>query len=146
MQLSIIEHGGHEYDLAVVLRDRVLRQPLGLQFTAEQLSAESSNVHVVGSIEDQIMACCVLAQRDQGWFQARQVAVDFDFQRCGYGQQLMEFAHRYVASIGATKIYCHSRDVAVPFYVRLGYQAVGEYFEEVSIQHVRMEKDLVQEI
>jgi len=142
MRFSTVGHGGTDYQLSVAQRDRVLRQPLGLQFTPEQLAAESTAIHIVGWIDDQIRACCVVVDRGHGWFQARQVAVDFDYQKQGYGRQLMKFAHQVIASLGADKIYCHSRDVAEAFYVRLGYQSVGEYFEEVSIQHVRMEKDL----
>ena len=142
MRFSIVQHGGLEYESTVALRDRVLRQPLGLKFTPEQLAAESNAIHLAGWIDDQVRACCVLVDREDGWFQARQVAVDFDFQRQGYGQQLMEFAHQHIVSVGADKIYCHARDVAEAFYLRLGYQPVGEYFEEVSIRHVRMEKKL----
>ena len=36
----------------------------------------------------------------------------------------------------------HARQVAVPFYERLGYSIVGEPFEEVSIPHFKMEKGL----
>jgi len=142
MRFSIVGHGGTDYKLSVALRDRVLRQPLGLQFTPQQLAAESTAIHIVGWIDDQIRACCVTVDRNDGWFQARQVAVDFDFQKQGYGQQLMQFTHQHIALLGADKIYCHSRIVAEAFYVRLGYQSVGDYFEEVSIQHIRMEKNL----
>lgn len=142
MRIEIIKHGGAKYESTVALRDRVLRQPLGLQFTAEQLAAESTCTHVAGFVDGQAIACCVIAEQQQGWFKIRQVAIDLDFQRQGLGRQLMEFVHGHVASIGGTRVFCHSRDVAEPFYGRLGYRATGEYFEEVSIQHIRMEKDL----
>jgi hypothetical protein len=35
-----IQHGSPEYKQTVTLRDKVLRQPLGLQFNLEQLQAE----------------------------------------------------------------------------------------------------------
>jgi predicted GNAT family N-acyltransferase len=146
MQIEIIEHGSRQYDQAVRLRDRILRQPLGLRFTGEQLSAESSCLHVAGFVDDQIVACCVIADRDQDWFKIRQVAVDLKFQRMGLGRQLMTFVHDHIASTGVSdqvKIYCHARKVAQPFYVQLGYRSVGRYFEEVSIQHIRMEKVLL---
>lgn len=142
MQVEIIEHGGPRYELTVALRDRVLRQPLGLQFTTEQLESESKCIHYAGSLDDRIVACCVADRKQQGWFKIRQVAVDFDFQRRGLGRQLMEFVHSHVAAIGGHRVFCHSRDVAEPFYGRLGYQPTGGYFEEVTIQHIRMEKIL----
>ena len=142
MQFSIIQHGGQQYDSTVALRDRILRQPLGLKFSAEQLATEANLIHVAGWIDDQVRACCVVAEQDDEWFKIRQVAVDSEFQRQGYGKLLMEFVQQHVASIGGKKVFCHSRDVAEPFYSRLGYRSVGDYFEEVSIRHVRMEKDL----
>lgn len=142
MRFSIIQHGGQEYELTVALRDQILRQPLGLKFSAEQLAAESNVIHIAGWINDQVGACCVVAKEDEDWFRIRQVAVDTQFQRQGYGKQLMEFVHQHVVSQDGKKVFCHSRDVAVPFYTHLGYHIVGDYFEEVSIQHVRMEKDL----
>ena len=142
MRFSIIQHGGQQYDHTVALRDRILRQPLGLKFSTEQLTAESTSIHLAGWIDDQVRACCVVAKQNEGWFKIRQVAVDTEFQRQGYGKQLMEFVHQHVESLGGKRVFCHSRDVAEPFYSGLGYHSVGDYFEEVSIQHVRMEKDL----
>lgn len=142
MQLKIIQHGSPEFDSAVALRDRVLRRPLGLRFTAQQLAAESTCVHVAGVLNERFVAACVIAPVEDGCFKIRQVAVDFDFQRMGLGRQLMEFVHHHVDAMGGTKVFCHARDVAVPFYLKLGYRTVGGYFEEVSIQHIRMEKDL----
>jgi len=142
VQIEIIEHGGPEYELTVALRDRVLRQPIGLRFTAEQLAAESNCIHIAAAAGDRMVACCIISPKQNGWFQIRQVAVDFDFQRLGFGRQLIEFAHGQIVLAGGTKVFCHSRDVAIPFYGKLGYQPLGEYFEEISIQHIRMEKQL----
>lgn len=142
MHVEIIEHGGPKYELTVALRDRVLRQPLGLQFTPEQLAAESTCLHFAGNVNDEIIACCVAVKQQHGWFKIRQVAVDFDFQRRGFGRQLMAFVHCHITSIGGKRVFCHSRDGAEQFYRNLGYRPIGEYFKEVSIQHIRMEKDL----
>ena len=142
MQFSIVQHNSKQYESTVALRDRILRQPLGLKFSAEQLAAESTDIHLAGLIDDQVRACCVFTEKDEGWFRICQIAVDVEFQRQGYGKQLMNFVHDHVESLGGKRVFCHSRDVAVPFYSHLGYRSVGDYFELVTIQHVRMEKDL----
>ena len=140
MKFTIIEHGGREYDLAVALRHKVLREPLGLKFSAEKLSAESTATHIAGWIDDdEVKACCVVFTREDRWHQICQVTVDFDLQRQGLGTQLMEYAHQHVMFSGGSKIFCHARDVARAFYKRLGYRTVGPPFVEVSIEHVRME-------
>jgi predicted GNAT family N-acyltransferase len=43
---------------------------------------------------------------------------------------------------GFTDMILHARESAVPFYERLGYERVGERFEEVSIPHWRMRKGM----
>jgi predicted GNAT family N-acyltransferase len=140
MKLQIIEHGSHEYDESVQFRDRMLRQPLGLIFTPEQLAAESGSHHIAGFLDGAMRACCVLVEREPNSYQVRQVAVDERFQRQGWGHQLMEFAEQHAASLGARTVFCHARLEVVPFYEQLGYVTVGEPFEEVTIMHVHMEK------
>jgi hypothetical protein len=40
MALKIIDHGTKEYEQMVRLREEILRKPLGLQFTEEELESE----------------------------------------------------------------------------------------------------------
>ena len=54
----------------------------------------------------------------------------------------MEFAEEQARVLGADVIFCHARTEVAPFYERLGYATIGDPFEEVTIQHVHMEKKL----
>jgi len=142
MQFSILKHGGKGYRESVDLRDRILRRPLGLEFTEKQLAAESNSIHVVGKIAGEVVATCLLVDRGEGRFQMRQVAVEGDFQRKGYGLQMIKFIEEQIKSQGGTHVFCHARVTVQAFYDRLGYHTVGEQFEEVTIQHIHMEKQL----
>ena len=44
MALKIIDHGSPEYQQMVKLREDVLRRPLGLGFTSEELESEKENM------------------------------------------------------------------------------------------------------
>ena len=44
---------------------------------------------------------------------------------------------------GLSKVWCNAQVTAVPFYERLGYQAVGETFFEAGIEHVKMERQIL---
>ena len=46
MHILQIEFATPEYDEAVRLRYEVLRRPLGLEYTPEQLAAEYSDIHL----------------------------------------------------------------------------------------------------
>jgi hypothetical protein len=47
MDIRLVEHGSKEYVEAVKLRYQVLREPLGLCYTEEQLSCEADQLHFV---------------------------------------------------------------------------------------------------
>ena len=51
MALKIIDHGTKEYQQMVKLRDDMLRKPLGLTFTPEELEEEKDNM-LIGAFED----------------------------------------------------------------------------------------------
>jgi predicted GNAT family N-acyltransferase len=43
---------------------------------------------------------------------------------------------------GVKLMHCNARKTAVPFYLQLGFETVGEEFEEVGIPHFRMQKTI----
>ena len=47
MALKIIDHGTKEYQQMIKLRDDILRKPLGLSFTKEELEAEKNNLLMI---------------------------------------------------------------------------------------------------
>lgn len=142
MRFAVISHGGPAYDEAVRFRDRLLRRPLGLTFTAEQLAAEVDSHHLGGYIDDELRAYCMLTPRSAMEIQMRQVAVERGYQGQGFGRQLTDFAEEHARQLDFQIISCHARDTAVPFYQKQGYRLVGEPFEEVTIRHQKMEKRL----
>lgn len=143
MQICQIEFATPEYDEAVRLRYEVLRRPLGLDFTPEQLAAEYEDVHLVTfDARSQIIAYLCLTPLDDAQVKMRQVAVAPAWQGKGVGKQLVAASERLARDLGFTRMTLHARETAVPFYLQLGYQTVGERFEEVSIPHFAMEKAL----
>jgi predicted GNAT family N-acyltransferase len=125
-----------------VLRSRVLREPLGLRPAAEEREAEAAVTHL-GAFEGQrLIACLMLEDRGDGQIKMRQVAVDFDRQHGGVGTRLVRFSETVALRLGFKKMVLNARTTAVPFYERLGYEAHGEPFIEVTVPHVRMSKRL----
>lgn len=70
------------------------------------------------------------------------LAVRPAWRRQGVGRALMERCHEIAASHGLGAVWCHAQTAAVPFYAGLGYEAVGDRFEEAGIDHQRMTKSL----
>jgi GNAT superfamily N-acetyltransferase len=140
--LRWIEHGSSDYEAVVQLRRRVLRLPLGLDFTAEQLAAEVADSHLAAYDGTTLVGCLMLSDRGQGTVQMRQVAVDPARQGEGIGTLLVHEGEGHAKGMGYAKMLLHARETAVPFYEKWGYACVGAPFEEVSIPHREMEKAL----
>jgi predicted GNAT family N-acyltransferase len=141
MTIFPIEFATPEYDEAVRLRYDVLRQPLGLVFTPEQLAAEYDNFHIAAYDQhSRLVGYLNLTPVDAKSVKMRQVAVAPMVQKSGVGTALVQYAESFAAAKGFHQIELHARDTAIPFYLRLGYSCVGEPFEEVSIPHMAMHK------
>ncbi|MCE1188423.1 MAG: GNAT family N-acetyltransferase [Ignavibacteria bacterium] len=141
-QIAIVPFTGVYYSDEVALRTRVLRKPLGMQYTREQLQEDDSDVHLHAMIGDQLAGCLLLRRIDSHLFQIRQVAVKPEVQRKGIGTQLVLKAETLVREQGGSNILLHSRKTAIPFYQTLGYSVISEEYIEVSLPHRTMQKIL----
>ena len=146
VELKEIQHGTSEYEKAIQLRREVLRKPLGLEYTPEQLAAESAERHFVGECGEsgspEYLCSACLAEEKPGLARIRQVAVREDCQGKGLGRDLMEFVESAAKAAGYPKVMLCSRHYAIPFYEKLGYECVSDWFEEVGMPHRSMIKSL----
>jgi ribosomal protein S18 acetylase RimI-like enzyme len=142
MALKIIDHGSIEYQQMVKLRDAILRKPLGLSFTAEDLEKEKDNILIAAFEEDRMLGCCMLVEDQPGIARLRQMAVLNALQGKGIGRALMNFAENIARDRGYKKVRMHARGNAVGFYEKVGYKVKGDPFMEITIPHYIMEKDL----
>ncbi|MBP6793964.1 MAG: GNAT family N-acetyltransferase [Saprospiraceae bacterium] len=136
-----IEFGTPEYDEAVKLRYNVLREPLGLDFSAEDLAQEFNHFHL-GAYHDQghLIGYLLLSPKGEKVIQMRQVAVEPQHQHKGIGRGLVIFSEEFIKRHGFSEMVLHARDSAVPFYEKLNYKKAGVPFEEVGIKHYKMVK------
>lgn len=126
----------------VKLREDILRRPLGMSFSADELDEEKENLLMAAYEEDQMLGCCMLVEEEPGTVRLRQMAVVNDLQGKGIGKALMQFAENLARDRGFRKITMHARKNAVGFYEKMGYRKIGEEFQEITIPHYLMEKDL----
>ena len=143
MALRIIEHGSDDYRQMVELRHEILRKPLGLSFSKEDLDTESKDILVAAFEEERLVACCLLSPEDRTAVRLRQMAVRSEVQGLGVGKALIRFAETVSRDHGFSKVAMHARATAVGFYEKMGYTVCGPEFEEVTIPHYIMEKRLL---
>jgi predicted N-acetyltransferase YhbS len=142
MALKQIDHGTKEYEQMVQLRDEILRRPLGLSFTAEQLNNEKDDILIGAFDEDEMLGCCLLTPLDSNTLRLRQMAVQKNLQGKGIGESIMSFAETLARDKGYKILMMHARDTAIGFYERFGYKVKGDMFIEVNTPHHIMEKKL----
>jgi N-acetylglutamate synthase-like GNAT family acetyltransferase len=142
MALKILDYGSPEYHQMVKLRDELLRKPLGLTFTREELEKEKENMLIGAFEDDKMLGCCMLVEEKPDTVRLRQMAVLNDLQGKGIGRVLMGFAENLARDRGYKKISMHARKNTVMFFEKMGYKTVGNEFVEITIPHYIMEKNL----
>jgi len=64
MPIRQIDHGTKEYLQMVDLRNEILRKPLDLTFTEEELENEKDDILIGAFEEEKILGCCLLTRID----------------------------------------------------------------------------------
>lgn len=141
IHFKTVDYGSEEYKKAVALREEILRKPLGLFFTKEELELEKEHVHLAGFLGQEMCTTAVLVP-DGDEMKMQRVASKSQFQGKGIGSALMRFCEDYAKKHGFKSIYCHARGTAVQFYLQNQYQLEGEPFAEDGIPHQKMRKML----
>jgi len=142
MAFKIIDYGSREYLQTVHLRFNILREPLGLDITQEELDKEKTDV-IIGCFDDGVLeACCLLRKKSDVTVCLRHMAVLSGLQGKGIGRVLMTFAENIAQDLGYNKIIMDARKISVGFYEKLGYKICGNEFMKVTIPHIEMEKNL----
>jgi predicted GNAT family N-acyltransferase len=144
MSIKIIDHNSKLYKEVVALRLELLRKPLGLHFTDEELELESTSIHIAAYDEDVLLGTCILIEssNDASVIKLRQMAVKEGLQRKGIGRSIVHFAEQVSKDKGFKMLAMHARKSVAEFYVKMGYTINGNEFTEVGIPHYLMEKVL----
>ncbi len=143
MPIKVIEHGSAQYKEMVALRMEILRKPLGLTFSSEELEKEKKDL-LIGAFEDaKLLACCILTPLSKTSYKLRQMAVSQKMQRLGIGAAMLHFAENLARDAHYNTMIINARTTAIGFYEKMGYSIHGDEFIEVGLPHVEMRKKLL---
>jgi predicted GNAT family N-acyltransferase len=138
-----IPYGSDEYHQSLALRDKIMRKPLKLQFTEAELAQDIVDHHLAYLEDGEVRGILVMKNVDDQTFKMRQVAIDDSLQGLGIGSVLVSFAEDFAIQNNKSRIILSARDKAIPFYLKLDYEIVGDGYVEVGIPHHSMEKVLL---
>ena len=142
MGLKQIYHGSKEYQQMVELRLEILRKPLGLSFSPEELAIEKNDILIGAFDEEEMTGCCILTKINENNVKLRQMAVLKNMQGKGIGETIIQFAENIARDKGYITLTMNARDTALGFYEKYDYKIEGEGFLEVNIPHHMMKKNL----
>jgi predicted GNAT family N-acyltransferase len=142
--LKLIEapFGSELYRRTVPLREAILRTPLGLALTAEELADDACRRHFCAVSRGAVVGSVSLRPLDGTTVQLRQMAVAEDRRLQGIGTRLLVCGEGWALGQGYRTVVLNARLGADGFYARFGYRAEGEPFAENTLPHVRMTKRL----
>lgn len=132
-----------EYELLLHFRHELLRKPLGLNLFEEDLSDDEQDFILVAMQDEAIIGCVMLHPVNDEVIKLRQMATATAVQGKGLGKILVANAEETALDRGYKEVVLHARTNARGFYEKLGYQAFGEEFTEVTIPHIAMKKRLL---
>jgi N-acetylglutamate synthase-like GNAT family acetyltransferase len=121
----------------------VLRRPLGLTFSHDELLKEKDEILIVCMDDGDMLGCCMLVKIDEVTVRLRQMAVAPNLHGKGIGASIINFAENLAKDKGYKTVTMHARDTAIGFYEKFGYNIKGNQFIEVNVHHHVMEKQLV---
>jgi GNAT superfamily N-acetyltransferase len=136
-------YGSKGYLGACELRERVLRQLLGMVLRPQDVEGEDKQFHFIAFDEqDQVLGTVTFKPLTSDHAKLRQMAVAEHLQGKGVGTELVRFAEEEIAKKGFISIETSARQVAIGFYEKLGYRRQGDFYEEVGLPTIKMVKSL----
>lgn len=143
MNTREIRYGSDGYKKCLALRNAVLRTPLGLELSEEDIAGEHEQYHV-GIFQKQQLLGCITAKtiEESRLAKIRQMAIASEVQGKGFGRQLIRDVESLLRAQGFKEVELDAREAAIPFYEKQGYRGLGNFFEHLGIPHLKMQKKL----
>jgi GNAT superfamily N-acetyltransferase len=130
-----------EWDSYFNLRYEVLRAPWNQPRGSERNEGDASAEQFAFFENEQIIGVGRLDFTENLGSQIRFMAVDDRYQGKGIGRLLMEHMEEIVRNKGCKETILHAREIALPFYEKLGYRSIEKsHLLFGEIQHYLMNK------
>lgn len=142
LEIKIINYGDNDYLNALALRNKILREPIGLKLSKNDTKNEDKQTHIGAFLNNKLVGCLILYPQDTNEIKMRQLAVLPETQKTGIGKKLVTFAEIYAKNNKFSLITLHARLTVKEFYLKQGYDQVGKQFIEQNIPHICMYKKI----
>ena len=144
IEIREVFYASWDHEEELILRNAVLRKPLGLNLYEQDLTLEKDYFRIAAFLkkDNSIAGSLLLVPIDDRIIQMKQMAVKESLQTMGIGREIISFAETFIEDRGYNEIILNARKNALDFYLKMGYQVRGEEFVEVGIPHFKMVKKI----
>ncbi len=125
------------------IRDRVFAQEQGIDPVLDWDGKDDQAVHLLAFQDQQAIAVARLREVEPSpTVKLERLAVLPEYRCQGIGSELVYTAIAYSHQQGYTKIVLNAQTQTIPFYQHLGFETVGDRFQEANILHIKMQRKL----
>lgn len=124
------------------IRTKVFQEEQGVSAKLEFDGLDAGATHLLAQINGQAIGTARIRELDGDTVKIERLAVLPDYRKQGIGKQLMRSALSAVTQRGKSLVLVHAQEYVVQLYQQLGFEVVGEKFNEAGIPHVKMIKQL----
>ena len=142
MALKIIDHGSREYQQMVQLRNDILRKPLRLTFTPEELEKEKDEILIGAFEEEKMLGCCMLIMVDPATVRLRQMAVLNNLQGKGHRKSINAVCRKHRPRPRFQKNHHACPQVSCGFLRKIRIPGLWRGIRRSTLPHYEMQKKL----
>lgn len=122
------------------IRTKVFQEEQGVSAELEFDGLDASATHFLAYINRKAVGTARIREIDGDTVKIERLAVLPDYRKQGIGKQLMRSALSAITQRGKFLVVVHAQEYVAQLYQQLGFEIVGEKFNEAGIPHVKMIK------
>lgn len=131
-----------ELSAPLAIRREVFVEEQGVPEGLELDGRDEEATHFLARLDGEAVGTARLRDYGDGVAKVERVAVREPHRGEGWGERLMAAVESHACEAGYERVRLAAQVPVVDFYERLGYETVGEEFEDAGIRHRSMVKSL----
>jgi predicted GNAT family N-acyltransferase len=124
------------------IRTQVFQEEQGVPAKLEFDGLDAGATHLLAQINGEAVGTARIREIDGNTVKIERLAVLPNYRKQGIGKQLMVSALSAITQRGKFLVIVHAQEYIIQLYQQLGFEVVGEKFNEAGIPHVKMIEQL----
>ncbi|AFZ13746.1 GCN5-related N-acetyltransferase [Crinalium epipsammum PCC 9333] len=129
-----------EFPAIKKIRKAVFQLEQGIDSTLDFDGEDEKHEHILAYLDDQPVGTARIKYLDNKTAKIERLAVLSEVRGQGIAKKIMASALDFLTQKGFIKVLIHAQEYVKGLHEKLGFEQVGEIFEEAGIPHVKMIK------